>query len=169
MRTLLVFLLMIILTPVSAQDTIVYSEGAQVSYHPYDIFIGGHLLIKKRRFEQGPLIEAGAIRTLFQARIYPRIGYQVGYHIVDRSVFRAGLLARPVLSLLHVNRDAKHGFSYFEELFLGGFAEYGKTHRFRFSAGFGPCLEQKWSQPKSGFNSWLSWNYFGELSWSHAF
>jgi hypothetical protein len=115
------------------------------------------------------MLQVGVFRTFFQQRIYPQAGYQFDYRLIDRQKLHAGLLLRPVISFLRVNRAAKHGTSFYEEAFLGGFIELGSRYRLRFSGGFGPCAEQKWSQPEARFTSWLSWNHFGEISWSYAF
>ena len=169
MKALLLSVFSCFVLAVSAQDSITHSEGLQFSYHPYDLFSGAHYSVENNRKEHQFLLQVGVMRTFFQQCIYPQIGYQFAYHLVDRKTIRTGLLARPVVSFLNVNRAAKHGASFFEEAFLGAFIGAGNNYRVRLSAGFGPCLEQKWSEPESTFVSWFSWNYFGELSFSYAF
>jgi len=168
MKSLFLSVFLAFATTVAAQDTVIHSNGFQLAYHPYDFFLGAHFSGEKNRKEHLAFFQVGMTRTFFQQRIYPQLGYQFGYHLLDRRFLRAGVLVRPVVSFLNFNRNSKHGISFYEEAFLGGFVGLGTRFRFRLSAGFGPCIEQKWSEPRSEFVSWFSWNYFGELSWSYA-
>jgi len=169
MKALFLFVFSFMTVNVSAQHSLVHSKGFQLSYHPYDLFAGAQYAARRNRVEHLALLQVGLIRTFFQQRIYPQAGYQLGYHLIDGKKLQAGLLLRPVISFLRVNKAARHGTSFYEEAFLGGFIGVGSRCRLRFSGGFGPCIEQKWSQPEARFTSWFSWNYFGEISWSHAF
>lgn len=149
-----------------AQDSLVQRLGIHAVYHPYDFFAGVHYERQQTRFHHRFFVSTG-IRTALQQRIYPQLGYQLGFDLLQQRV-QAGPLVRANLSLLRFNRNADHGYLYDEELFAGGFVAVGATGKFRLSAGIGPALQQSWSPVKGRFAHYFSWNYIAEISWSYA-
>lgn len=151
----------------SARDSLVQRFGIHFIYHPYDFFTGLRYEREREAFQHQLLFSTGT-RTLFQRRLYPQLGYQFGYHLVNRRWLQTGPMVRATVSLLHVNRNAAHGYVFDEELFLGAYIGTGNRNRFRLSAGIGPAVEQAWSPLSMRFEQYFSWNYFGEISYSRA-
>jgi hypothetical protein len=169
MKTLLLAVLFCgIMNIGSGQDSLVQRFGIHFDYHPYDFFAGLRYERERGVFQQQFLLSAG-VRALFQQRFYPQLGYQLGYHLLTNRWLQTGPMVRATASLLHVNRQASHGFVYDEELFLGAYIGTGNRNRFRLSAGIGPAVEQSWSPLSAHFEQYFSWNYFGEISYTHAF
>lgn len=151
-----------------AQDSLVQRVGLQLIYHPSDLFAGVHYERERGHFQHQFLLSTGVKRTFFQQRFYPQAGYQLGFHVVHYRWLQAGPFVRATVAMSNANRQAKHGYTYNENLFVGAYVGTGNRNRFRLSAGIGPSWEQSWSPLKSGFRSYTAWQYFGEISWSHA-
>ena len=169
MKVLLFSAVLTLFSSVSqAQDSVQQRLGAQFSYHPYDFFTGIHYQRERGRSEHRFFVQAGVNRTFFQSRLYPQLGYRFSYAFLQRAAFRTGVFVQPAVSLLTINRSAKHGTHYWEEAFVGLSVSLGRRSRYQLSGGTGPCVEQAWSAIDKRYQHYFSWNHFLELSWSYA-
>jgi hypothetical protein len=152
----------------NAQDSLVYRLGAQVIYHPYELFTGFQAERENGAHQHQVGLSVGASTTFFQQRFYPQFHYQYAYHLVKKRCLQTGPVARLSLSTLRFNKQSSHGWSFQEEVFLGAYLGTGNRSRFRLSAGIGPAVEQNWSASREKFVHSVSWNTFAEISWSYA-
>lgn len=165
---LLIFLLLTVMNFTAAQDSVVQRIGTHLQYHPYDYFIGARYERENKRIHHTALLAFGISRTFFQQRLYPQAGYQFGFDLYDSRWLQTGLMVRVAGTMCQVNKQSDHGYVYTEEAFLGCFVGTGQRNRFSISTGIGPMIEQAWSESRSGFARYVTWSYFGEISWTYA-
>ena len=169
MRTFLIIITFFSFTSLYSQDSTRHIRGLHFGYFPSDLFIGIHAGKLKNRHEQLLIAELGLIRTGFQQRIFPQIGYQYAYLWANFTMVRAGTGIRPLVNMLHVNRAAKNGYVFSEAAYLNLFLEFGKKGKIRATGGFGPWFEQKYASLDQKFITTFKWQYFAEISLTYDF
>jgi hypothetical protein len=99
--------------------------------------------------------EIGINRTIFQSRLFPKLGVGSTYFLVNKNKLKIGPQLLYAHSLLKFNAISNH-YNHWNELYIGGRLELGSKFRFSFEANGGLLNERFYNQiskEKDGVNS----------------
>lgn len=134
---------------------------AAFQYHPYDFFLGARVArhVGPHQFHASLLL--GLNRTVFQQRLYPKIGMYYGYDLWKHPTWAIVPEVHLHYSFIDLSTQEKQQ-GHFLESGLGLAFGYGRKNTWMIAAIIGPM----WSHysPK---NTELTWNTVYEVRWIH--
>lgn len=152
-----------------AQDSTIYSIGADLNYHPQDFFFHVRGQLIKRNLSHEVFLGCGIKSTIFQGQFRPQLGYDLSYKLKIVSWFSVSPLIRISYSLLNTKVPEKHPFIHTTESFIACRLALGKKNRFALTGGIGPSVEWKYDAYYAKRNHFFMWNYFAEIGYYYEF
>lgn len=150
---------------VKAQDDSTSAVTLSFQYHPYDFFLGFGYHATFRNWEHDIRFAIGINRSIFQGRLYPKLGYQFGRRFQLYKTFSTAPFIRIDGSLLDLSSDENKNVLKWLEPSFGLNLMNGKRFQYGLSAGIGPCWE--WNSLERG--AFQTWNVFTEINFKYAF
>ncbi|WP_343604470.1 hypothetical protein [Fluviicola sp.] len=153
----------------TSQDSATYSLGIDLNYHPQDFFFHVRGQFSKKHLVQDAFLGFGINKTIFQGRLSPVTGYDVGYRFGFTNWLSLTPYLRVSYSFLNTKDPSGHPFIHTTESFLACRLAVGTRNKLALNAGIGPAWEWKYDAYLERNTHFFMWNYFFGLTYYHAF
>ena len=154
---------------VRSQGSANYALGADLGYHPQDLFFHVRGQLIKKRFTHEVFLGCGFTKTILQGQFNPSIGYDLSYRFKLTDWFCVSPLVRLSYAFLNTRSPGKNPFIHVTEGFLGGRLAFGKKNKIALSGGIGPAVEWKYDAYEARNSRFFMWNYFAEVAYYYEF
>lgn len=168
-RKLALLVLLIIPFFGTSQDSVTYSLGADLNYHPQDFFFHVRGQFIKRKLSHEAFLGFGITNTILQGQPRPALGYDLSYRSKLIDWISIAPLIRISYSLLNTKVPEKHPWIHTTECFAACRLAFGKRNKLALTGGIGPAIEWKYDAFTSSRNHFFIWNYFAEIAYYHEF
>ncbi|MNJ90915.1 hypothetical protein D3C87_85550 [compost metagenome] len=152
-----------------SQDSAKYALGADLGYHPQDLFLHVRGQLIKKKLTHEVFFGFGVAKTILQGQFMPGTGYDLSYRFRVTDWFSVAPLMRVSYSLLNTQSPGKNPFIHTTEGFLGGRLAVGKKNKIAFTGGIGPAIEWKYDAYEARNSRFFMWNYFAEIAYYYEF